>query len=113
LGVQIPPGAPEYINNFMSFITIILLSVLLFVVITACVFIGGWIMNKIWVFVDGLDGEVGENNGPKIIKEFTLPKCDDEMEQFKKQLLEERDNEIRDFVVEDLKDGILGNLKRK
>jgi hypothetical protein len=98
---------------YMSTALIIILLVLaLFVVVVAAVFVGGWITDRALVAIDALDGEIGENNGPRIREEFTLPDCKDELEQFKQELLAERDRAIQDHVVEDLKDGVLGNLPR-
>ena len=94
------------------YFTIALIFLFVFIIAAAAVFIGGFITEKVSHGIDALDGEIGEDNGPKIISEFTLPSDQEELEKFKQQLLEERDKQIQDFVVEDLKDGVLGNLKK-
>ena len=96
-----------------TFFIIVTVFIMMLVVVSAAVFIGGFITEKVAYGIDALDGEIGEDDGPKILSEFRLPSDSCEMEQFKKELLEERDKQIQDFVVEDLKDGILGNLKKE
>ena len=94
-----------YLTLGLAFVGMLIVSV-------AIVFIAGTLMMAILNIIDGLDGEIGENDGPKIIDEFRIPETSDDLEKFKQKLLEDRDKMIQEFVLEDLKDGILGNLRK-
>lgn len=97
----------------MSILIAFLFMIPLFLITVALVFLSGYTYDKVERFVDGLDGEIGENDGPTIIEEFTIPEDDEELTKFKKQMIEDYEKEFQEFVVEDMKDGVLGNLKRE
>lgn len=96
------------------FILYILLAMLvIFAISTAIVLVAGYLIDKAEHVIDGLDGEYDEDDGLEIVDEFVIPEDSKELAEFKEQLLDEYRQDVQEFVVEDLKDGVLGNLKQE